>query len=143
MCLRVGGGINLPPSKRRFTTSRQLAQKCEESGLPLRAHCKGFSHENGRITLRGVNPLTISFSDRPTASPGTCTLASSSRCGARLRRASCQTRQTLSSVLRRRLCLQHGRRAAEPATCRRRPFLRSASLGRHTPGAVRPLLALH
>ncbi|HEY5743566.1 MAG TPA: hypothetical protein VIS99_13605 [Terrimicrobiaceae bacterium] len=26
---------------------------------------KGFSHENGRITLRGVNPLTISFSDRP------------------------------------------------------------------------------
>jgi hypothetical protein len=64
MCLRVGGGINLPPSKRRFSTSRQHAQKCEESGLPLRAHCKGFSHENGRITLRGVNPLTISFSDR-------------------------------------------------------------------------------
>ena len=26
---------------------------------------KGFSHENGRITLRDVNPLTISFSDRP------------------------------------------------------------------------------
>jgi hypothetical protein len=26
---------------------------------------KGFSTENGRITLRGVNPLTISFSDRP------------------------------------------------------------------------------
>ena len=26
---------------------------------------EGFSHENGRITLRGVNPLTISFSDRP------------------------------------------------------------------------------
>jgi len=26
---------------------------------------KGFSHENGRITLRGVNPVTISFSDRP------------------------------------------------------------------------------
>ena len=26
---------------------------------------KGFSHGKGRITLRGVNPLTISFSDRP------------------------------------------------------------------------------
>ncbi|MGA7904969.1 MAG: hypothetical protein WCA06_20250, partial [Terrimicrobiaceae bacterium] len=26
---------------------------------------KGFSHEKGRITLRNVNPLTISFSDRP------------------------------------------------------------------------------
>ncbi len=26
---------------------------------------EGFSHQNGRITLRGVNPLTISFSDRP------------------------------------------------------------------------------
>jgi hypothetical protein len=26
---------------------------------------KGFSHEKGRITLRDVNPLTISFSDRP------------------------------------------------------------------------------
>jgi hypothetical protein len=26
---------------------------------------KGFSHEKGRITLLGVNPLTISFSDRP------------------------------------------------------------------------------
>jgi hypothetical protein len=26
---------------------------------------KGFSHEKERITLRDVNPLTISFSDRP------------------------------------------------------------------------------
>ena len=26
---------------------------------------KGFSSEKGRITLRGVNPVTISFSDRP------------------------------------------------------------------------------
>ncbi|MGB7837356.1 MAG: hypothetical protein WBL40_04535 [Terrimicrobiaceae bacterium] len=26
---------------------------------------KGFSHEKGRIRLRNVNPLTISFSDRP------------------------------------------------------------------------------
>ena len=26
---------------------------------------KGFSHEKGRITLLGVNRLTISFSDRP------------------------------------------------------------------------------
>jgi hypothetical protein len=52
-------------SSSRSNTAHPSAQAVKKVDSLFVQTAKGFSHENGRITLRGVNPLTISFSDRP------------------------------------------------------------------------------
>jgi len=42
-----------------------------------------FDKATNKLTLTGVSPVTVFFSDRPSASPGTWRPASSSRSGAR------------------------------------------------------------
>ena len=52
-------------SSSRSGAAHPSAQAVKKVDFLFVQTAKGFSHENGRITLRGVNPLTISFSDRP------------------------------------------------------------------------------
>jgi hypothetical protein len=52
-------------SQTSSSRSHPSAQAVKKVDFLFVQTAKGFSHENGRITLRGVTPLTISFSDRP------------------------------------------------------------------------------
>jgi len=64
----VASGLTGCTSPRTSTGESNAAissKKVKKVNFLFVQSAKGFSHEEGTITLRGVNPITISFSDRP------------------------------------------------------------------------------